>query len=50
MNAQKITRSGYPLCKAPILNHDPASICPRNWHDTEKRRFKHAFLPMPGTA
>jgi hypothetical protein len=50
MNAQKITRSGYPLCKAPMLNHDPASVCPRNWHDTENRLFRSAFPLIPGTA
>jgi hypothetical protein len=50
MNAQKITCSGYPLCKAPMLNHGPASICPRNWHDADERLFRSAFRLMPGAA
>jgi hypothetical protein len=50
LNAQKIIHAGYPLCTAPMLNHEPASICPRNWHDTHKRLFRRAFLLMPGNA
>jgi hypothetical protein len=49
-DAQKITHLGYRLCTTRMLNHHPASICPGNWHDIEKRLFKYAFPPIPGTA
>jgi hypothetical protein len=33
-----------------MLNHERALICPRNWHDTDRRLFRSVFPSIAGTA